>query len=371
MVPCSYLPRHLANTLWAYGTLGFHPGGEVLNRISHEAVRKIWRFKATHLVQMAWAFAVFGMVHYELLSMMAVQTERRIADFTPEALVQITWSYATLDLRCHRLLEVISSRLDATQLRASDIANLVWACGRIGCNPGAGKLLESVCGYAVTIADQFNPREICSTMWGLARLGHNPGRLLDQFANGITDHLNSLSPQAICNLIWAYATLDHYAGRLVDAAVYQVQQRLAYFSQNDIVRLSPRPGNKFGCDAQLTRLQQITSQITSGVAPMGASPDPLADAFAAISLHDANAPLRGAVLSRPMVPSQLEYQGAYVQRVPQVRPQYPIVDYAPPPDSALNGIYEAQGEYPVQQSPQQLVTDAAEVPPVENIASMG
>ena len=69
---------------------------------------------------------------------------------------------------------------------------------------------------------------------------------------------------------------------------------------------------KFGCDAQLTRLQQITSAVV----PIGISPDPLAEAFAAISLHEANGPARGQLLQRGLVHSPpLDYRGAYVQRV--------------------------------------------------------
>ena len=53
-------PQDLSNLLWAYASLGYHPGETVLGAISEEVVAKVGGFNAQGVANTVWAYAALG-----------------------------------------------------------------------------------------------------------------------------------------------------------------------------------------------------------------------------------------------------------------------------------------------------------------------
>ena len=60
---CCYLqadqckPQHIANILWAFGTLGYKPSSHLLDTLQKQATLKLSGFNPQNLANLIWAFA--------------------------------------------------------------------------------------------------------------------------------------------------------------------------------------------------------------------------------------------------------------------------------------------------------------------------
>ena len=52
--------RNLANTVWAWATLGVHPGEELLLSVGRAVERRLGDFKPQELAKTVWAWATLG-----------------------------------------------------------------------------------------------------------------------------------------------------------------------------------------------------------------------------------------------------------------------------------------------------------------------
>ncbi len=50
-------PQHIANILWAFGTLGYKPSQHLLDILSKQATLKLAGFNPQNLANLIWAFA--------------------------------------------------------------------------------------------------------------------------------------------------------------------------------------------------------------------------------------------------------------------------------------------------------------------------
>lgn len=50
-------PQHIANILWAFGTLGYKPSAHLLDILSKQATLKLAGFNPQNLANLIWAFA--------------------------------------------------------------------------------------------------------------------------------------------------------------------------------------------------------------------------------------------------------------------------------------------------------------------------
>ena len=50
-------PQHIANILWAFGTLGYKPSAHLLDTLQKQATLKLSGFNPQNLANLIWAFA--------------------------------------------------------------------------------------------------------------------------------------------------------------------------------------------------------------------------------------------------------------------------------------------------------------------------
>ena len=55
-------PQHIANILWAFGTLGYKPSQHLLDILSKQATLKLSGFNPQNLANLIWAFARYCVV---------------------------------------------------------------------------------------------------------------------------------------------------------------------------------------------------------------------------------------------------------------------------------------------------------------------
>ena len=83
-------PQHVANTLWAYATLGLAPSASVMDKLSSAVERLARDFDPQGVANTLWALCVLQMEPPRLLAIRASQLE---AAFTDEYLEQISYAH--------------------------------------------------------------------------------------------------------------------------------------------------------------------------------------------------------------------------------------------------------------------------------------
>jgi hypothetical protein len=170
----SMVPQALANTLWAYATLGRAPEPET------------WRALETTAAHVA-------------------------PDMVPQALANTLWAYATLgrapEPETWEALETAAVRV-APSMVAQDLANTLWAYATLGRapEPKTWRALETT---AVRVAPSMVPQNLANTLWAYAMLGRAPEpetwRALETAAVRVAP---DMVPQALANTVWAYTSLS-------------------------------------------------------------------------------------------------------------------------------------------------------------------
>ncbi len=56
-------PQHIANILWAFGTLGYKPSQHLLDTLQKQATLKLSGFNPQNLANLIWAFARYATQH--------------------------------------------------------------------------------------------------------------------------------------------------------------------------------------------------------------------------------------------------------------------------------------------------------------------
>ena len=78
-------PQGLANTAWAFATLGVQQQEELLRTVARRALVRLQEFNPQAVASTAWAFATLGAQHEELLGAIAGRASARLEEFHPEA----------------------------------------------------------------------------------------------------------------------------------------------------------------------------------------------------------------------------------------------------------------------------------------------
>ena len=63
--------------------------------MGREAERRLVNFNPQNLANTAWAFATLGHMDVQLLTALAREAARRLGDFKPQELANTVWAFAT------------------------------------------------------------------------------------------------------------------------------------------------------------------------------------------------------------------------------------------------------------------------------------
>ena len=75
----NFKPQKLANTAWAFATLG-QPDARLFTALAKEAERRVCNFKPQDLANTAWAFATLGQPDAQLFTALAREAEHRVGN---------------------------------------------------------------------------------------------------------------------------------------------------------------------------------------------------------------------------------------------------------------------------------------------------
>jgi hypothetical protein len=206
------VPQALANTLWAYATLGRAPEPETWEALETAAVRVAPSMVAQDLANTLWAYATLGRAPEPKTWRALETTAVRVApSMVPQNLANTLWAYATLgrapEPETWRALETAAVRV-APSMVPQALGNTLWAYATLGRAPEA-ETWEALETTAVRVAPSMVPQNLANTLWAYAMLGRAPEpetwRALETAAVRVAP---DMVPQALANTVWAYTSLS-------------------------------------------------------------------------------------------------------------------------------------------------------------------
>ena len=102
-------PQHLANTAWAFATMGID-ARKLFDAIADAARSRLSEFKAQELANTAWAFAKSGIDARELFDAIADAARSRLCEFNAQNLANTAWAFATMGIDARKLFDAIADR---------------------------------------------------------------------------------------------------------------------------------------------------------------------------------------------------------------------------------------------------------------------
>ena len=204
-------PQEIANTLWAFSTLGRQPNDELVAQLMARAVEVQGDFNPQDIANTLWALATLGrQPSDELVTGLTARVAEVQGDFNPQNIANTICALATLGRQPDDKL-VVGLTAQAVQLqgdyKAQDIANTLWAFATLGLQID-NKLMVGLTTRAVEVQGGFNSQNIANTLWALATLGHQPdNKLVTGLTARVVEVQGDFNPQNIANMLWAFATL--------------------------------------------------------------------------------------------------------------------------------------------------------------------
>ncbi|KAJ1628382.1 hypothetical protein T492DRAFT_156827 [Pavlovales sp. CCMP2436] len=129
--------------------LRFEPAAASMRLLGDEAMPRLGEFKPQELANTAWAFATLGTPAPQLFDAIACKSEQRIGEFEPQGLANTAWAFATLGMPAPELFEAIARESEQRigSFNPQDLANTAWAFA-IAVEGDRGLLVEAVSARA-------------------------------------------------------------------------------------------------------------------------------------------------------------------------------------------------------------------------------
>ena len=233
-----FKPQEIANSLWAFATVGFgsvdtqsHPSNgyiflksdrheddkaqvaHILNIVSKSATQRFNRFRPQELNNLAWAYARLG--HRgessdEVFRSIGNEVLRRSHQFDSQDIGTCLWAMANMEFFDDNVYMAAASRLNrrrASYFKPQEMSNICWALATANMTPKYVSAFDTTlvpaakrpslsdisddpvteC-FATATAEmmkrpqQFKEQEIKDIMWGLSRVGLRHPRLFKMIA---------------------------------------------------------------------------------------------------------------------------------------------------------------------------------------------
>jgi hypothetical protein len=100
----------------------------------------------------------------------------------------------------------------AGTFNAQGVANTLWACTKMGREPGTG-LMRELGARAEAVAGTFKAQNVANTLWAYATTGREPGAGMMRELEGRAEAVaGTFKAQNVANTLWAYATMGRAPG---------------------------------------------------------------------------------------------------------------------------------------------------------------
>ena len=132
--------QNVANTLWAYASLGRDPGKGLLHALERRALETAGEFNSQEVANTLWAYARMGREPGEgILYAMESQALEKAGEFNSQNVANTLWAYVSLGREPGEgLLHALERRAleTAGEFNSQDVANTLWAlCFLVRCYP--------------------------------------------------------------------------------------------------------------------------------------------------------------------------------------------------------------------------------------------
>jgi hypothetical protein len=231
--------QNVANTLWAYATMGREPGARMMSELEGQTEAIAGTFKAQEVANTLWAYATIRrQPGAGVMRELEGRAEAMAGTFNDQEVANTLWAYATMGRQPGaRLMRELEGRGEAMAgtFKAQGVANMLWAYATMGREPGA-RLMRELEGRAEALAGTFNTQNVANTLWAYATMGREPGarvmRVLEGRAEAIAGTFNA---QDVANTLWAYATMGREPGpRVMSELEGRVQALAGTFKAQEV-----------------------------------------------------------------------------------------------------------------------------------------
>ena len=176
-------PRNLANTLWAFATLGRRPTDSFLATWQRAATESMSRFEAQHVSNSLWAMATLD-----------IAVDEQFASAVIDAVVR------------HAVSGV---------LLGQHVSICLWALAVLQLHPGDAAV-DALTAAATVVLDSCNSQHVSNVLYGLARLCPGQGQRHASMLTALAEHsrprLSSFKQQELSACLWSCAALDWSPG---------------------------------------------------------------------------------------------------------------------------------------------------------------
>jgi len=234
-----------------------------MSAIACSAVEHAAEFAAQGLANTVWAFATLGVLDQPLVGAIAAEVTLRSSTFTSQGLTNTAWAFASVGFRNKPLMEAIAEAALRTcsQLIPQEVANLAWSCAKIGF--AREHFLSAIGNQAAAIVSEFVTQDLSNTVWACATLLYDNARLVEAISTHSVQKLHLFLNQELSNTAWAVSKLQRTDRTLRAAMAAEVRGRLASLDAQALSNLSDSVPDM--SDQLLARLEPFLDAFVAGM----------------------------------------------------------------------------------------------------------
>jgi hypothetical protein len=185
----------VANTLWAYATIGTKPGERMMRQLERRSEVISGEFSSQHVANTLWAYATIGTRPGDrMMGQLERRSEAISGEFNSQDVANTLWAYATIGTRPgERMMGQLERRVEAIsgEFSSQNVANTLWAYATMGTRPGE-RMMRQLERRAEAISGEFSSQNVANTLWAISFF-------CIQF---------NLSLQFCCSLSWNLPSMD-------------------------------------------------------------------------------------------------------------------------------------------------------------------
>ncbi|GLI71258.1 hypothetical protein VaNZ11_016364 [Volvox africanus] len=230
--PICWPSQAVANTTWAYATLGAQPGEKYLLQVCRQlsSPQLLPGYKWQEMANTVWALATLqyrdctaalAAVEREVLARLGggPATDLANVDHNNSTGGQHQQHNRPTQQRHNNSIRHSRRLLESQpELRPQHVSNLLWSYATL--EHPAPDLFTTFLPLLERRLPLFSEQEISNSVWATARLQVYDEKIMDAVADHICSHrLPYLKPQEVANIAWAYGGLRHEHKALFDGLV--------------------------------------------------------------------------------------------------------------------------------------------------------
>jgi len=161
---------------------------------------------------------------------------RNLPGMRAAQMADVVWACGRMAYHPGAILGDIAAKCEreVESMTASDITKLMWGGAKLGNLPG--DLLPLMCTQlAQTDLSQITAHGLSNIGWSLATLQHTDTALLEDLANTAAMKAEEFGPQGLANIAWSFGTLKHYSPGLMDSLAAAAHLKLRNFTTQGLM----------------------------------------------------------------------------------------------------------------------------------------